>query len=120
MPVKVGQMNRKVTIQRKTLVADTAGQPQEVWQTLRSAWAAIESLQSREIFSAQQAGIVATLRITTWYMRDVEANAGTWRLLFAPDRIVNIITAMRVDPGGASPPQLEMLCGEALPSPNQS
>mgnify|MGYP007071636689 CR=1 FL=1 len=118
MTVAIGRMNETVIIQRKTTAADATGQMQETWRNVSTVKGAVDSLSSREVFNAAQASIIATMRVTIWYRRDVHANAGIWRLKLADDRELNIVAALKTKDTG--PPQLELLCSEVSPWPGQS
>jgi SPP1 family predicted phage head-tail adaptor len=114
MAVMIGAMNRCVSFEKKISTADEAGQPQETWKNIGGEMAAVETLNTREAFSARQAGVVVTHKVTIWYRRDVHANAPLWRLNLE-GRILNIVSA--VETMGTR--QLELLCAEVQPWGNQ-
>jgi SPP1 family predicted phage head-tail adaptor len=113
---RIGDFRENIRLQRKTLTADAAGQPQETWIDVAAVKGAVDSLGGREVFNAAQAGVIATTKVTIWYRQDVHANAGTWRLLLCGDRTLNIVAAL---PSYKPPRQLELICSEAFPWPNQ-
>jgi SPP1 family predicted phage head-tail adaptor len=52
--VKAGKLDRRITIQRKTVTLSDSGQPVESWATLATVWAAIMPVRGAESLSAPQ------------------------------------------------------------------
>ena len=52
--MQAGKLDRRITIQSRTLAKDGAGQPVETWATLCTVWAHFESLRGKEPFEGQQ------------------------------------------------------------------
>lgn len=71
MPVKVGRMDRRVTLQDRSVSPSSFGEPVPAWVDVAELWAAIEPLGSSEIWRAQAAESDATHRVTIRYRAGV-------------------------------------------------
>lgn len=65
------RLRERITIQQPARVADAHGQMVETWTTFATVWAAIEPLQGREFFSAQQENAETKTRIRIRYREGV-------------------------------------------------
>jgi SPP1 family predicted phage head-tail adaptor len=65
MSLEAGKLRHRVLIQQDAgNTTDEHGQPIQVWQDVATRWAAVEPLQGREVWQAQQARPEVTHRIT--------------------------------------------------------
>ena len=53
-PVRSGQLNRRITLQRQSTAQDSYGGPVRTWTDLGTFWAEIQPLSGRELESAQR------------------------------------------------------------------
>lgn len=67
--MEAGKLNRRITIQRKTVTPDSYNQPIETWKDEFSLWAQVISSGGREYYAAQKLNasteIVFSVRYTT-------------------------------------------------------
>ena len=67
--MEAGKLNRRITIQRKTVTPDSYNQPIETWKDEFSIWAQVISSGGREYYAAQKLNasteIVFSIRYTT-------------------------------------------------------
>jgi SPP1 family predicted phage head-tail adaptor len=54
MPLNAGRLDRRITIEIKTVAQDEFGQPVETWTTLATVWAHKRDIRASEKFRAQQ------------------------------------------------------------------
>ncbi len=82
--MEIGQLDRQVTLEFKTVGQSSSGEPTEDWVTISPVpvWARVRPLSGREYYAALGAQIVAeeTLVFTIRYRSDVRA--GTARVLY--------------------------------------
>lgn len=53
--MRAGTLDRKITIQRKTTVLDSSGEPMETWTNLAAnRWAAVTPILGFEVFGSEQ------------------------------------------------------------------
>lgn len=71
--MRAGELRHRVAIQTNTPSQDAYGQPVESWATTATVWAAVEMLDGRELFAAQQAQSEATVRFTIRYRSGLTA-----------------------------------------------
>lgn len=67
----IGRLDRKITIQVATFVADSYGQPQATWVTHATTWAAIIIKKSVENFDAKQETSRKTTQFKIRYRKDL-------------------------------------------------
>jgi SPP1 family predicted phage head-tail adaptor len=60
-------LNRRISIERKTLTPDALGGFDEVWQPLAQPWAHIKPMSGRELIHADKIGASATSRFVIRY-----------------------------------------------------
>lgn len=60
----IGTLNKRVKIQTKTISQGTTGEFIETWADTATRWAAIEPLEGREYWQAQQLNTETTAKIT--------------------------------------------------------
>lgn len=58
--MKIGTLDRRVTIESATTTQDASGQPVETWTTFATVWAARKDVRGRERFDAAQRLAVRT------------------------------------------------------------
>ena len=71
-----GTLNRKITLQVQSNVADEFGQQQQAWRNLRDCWAAIHPASSKEVYVASGFATQLTHVITIRYNAAALASAG--------------------------------------------
>ncbi len=79
-----GELNRRITLQQRTVMQDSFGEPMAVWSNLASLWAGIQPLSGRELELAKKVSSEVTHRITIRYqasLTDTSATAAL-RLLY--------------------------------------
>jgi SPP1 family predicted phage head-tail adaptor len=54
MPLTAGRLDRRISIESKTVVQDEFGQPVETWAELATVWAHKRDIRANERFRAQQ------------------------------------------------------------------
>lgn len=82
-----GELDRRITIQAKTINKDAVGGPVETWATHATRWAKVEDLNGRALYAAQAAGSVVTKVVTIRYLSTLTS---AQRLLLDDGRIANI------------------------------
>lgn len=81
-----GALDRRVTIERATIMTDDYGTATQTWAALATVWASVEWIRDGERWAAAQVVAEATLRVQTRY-RDVKT---TDRLIYE-DVVYNIV-----------------------------
>lgn len=66
-----GMLNRRISIERKTLTADALGGFTESWQSLSQPWAHIKPMSGRELIHADKIDAVAVSRFIIRYNRNL-------------------------------------------------
>ena len=85
--VSAGRLDRRITLQIKTIARGNLGGHQEVWTDFATVWAEVRDLSGREIFNAKSVGSSATRVLTLRYRDDVHADQ---RVKFQDGRIARI------------------------------
>jgi SPP1 family predicted phage head-tail adaptor len=85
--VSAGRLDRRITLQQKTITRGNLGGHQEVWTDVATVWAEVRELSGREIFNAKAVGSSATRMITLRHRSDVHADQ---RVMFSDGRIARI------------------------------
>ncbi len=101
--MKAGELDQRVTLQRREQGEDEAGQPFEDWLPYLSAWAAVYPLRGREIVAADAVASITDVRVILRYrpgitpaMR-VQHGADTYRI----ESVIDVKSGRR---------ELELLC----------
>lgn len=68
---RIGEMDKKVTIQAPTETDDGGGQYVPSWSTFATVWARIADPSPYQIVSAEKVGQRITHTITIWYLSGV-------------------------------------------------
>ena len=71
MTTRGGQYRHYITIQQRVDAVDGFGQPQPTWSTFAQVFAAVEPLNGREFFAANQFETEVTVRIKIRYLSGV-------------------------------------------------
>ena len=69
--MRAGLLDKRITIQQKTVTQDSAGIIAETWATFAVVWASVEPLTGRERFMAQQIFTDMDIRIRIRYLSGV-------------------------------------------------
>lgn len=97
---KIGRLDKRVTIQRRTATQDSYGQELDSWTTIAQVWAQVKPLGGKERMrnAAMVVESILTHTVTVRYsdtlMPPLEADA--WRILYG-SRIFNISTSRDVE-----------------------
>jgi SPP1 family predicted phage head-tail adaptor len=105
--MRAGDLNRRVTLQTATETQDGAGQPIPAWSDVATVWAAVEPLEGRELFAAQQINAEAIVMVRIRYRPGVRPKM---RVLYG-SRLLGIISV--IDPGERHE-ELRLLCSEVV------
>lgn len=54
LPVEIGRLDHRITIQKKTVETDSHLNQYETWNDFHSCWAAVSGVSNREYFAARQ------------------------------------------------------------------
>jgi SPP1 family predicted phage head-tail adaptor len=108
MVVHAGILDKRITIQSRTVVRDAMGGETISWATVQTVWASIEPLKGAELFAAQQVTANLTAKIRVRYRTDIKPY---YRLIYGT-RIFTI-ESLPIDPyeGGQ---ELILLCSEGM------
>jgi SPP1 family predicted phage head-tail adaptor len=91
--MRVGELNRRVTIQSRAAGHDADGQASETWADVLTCWAAIRPLGGRELLLAKSVQAESTHEVTMRYRTTVDASM---RIVYE-GRIFNITNLNDVD-----------------------
>lgn len=69
--MRAGRLDRRVTLQLRTLVQDAQGQNVEAWSTLAEVWASKRDVTGREYFAAQATNAEGSAVFQIRYRSDV-------------------------------------------------
>jgi SPP1 family predicted phage head-tail adaptor len=112
IPIRAGQLNRRIQIQRQSTIQDSMGGPQRTWIHLATVWAGIQPLAGRELENAQRMASDITHQITVRYQPiffDTRVVAG-YRALYKA-RVFNIHAALNEEERNAF---ITLLASEGL------
>lgn len=107
-----GKLRHRVRIQRPVGTRDDYGEPAHAnadWETVTTAWAAIEPLSGRELWQARQAQARGDIRVRLRHSADVAGVDSTHRVLFGA-RALNIDHVLNL---GERDREVHLLCVEA-------
>lgn len=98
--MRIGELNRRVQLQRNTPTADGLGQERPSWSTIGTYWAKIEEMRGWELSNARQMKSLASHKITMRCTGTTNPVTPTHRLLYADphlgDRDFNLIQVLDV------------------------
>lgn len=101
--MKIGKLDRRITIERRSGGLDAYGQPADSWEPVATVWASIQPVTTKAIPEAMQAmQLVGMVRHTVLvrYRADLAAPSLTdgWRIVHS-GRVFNILSSMTLDEG---------------------
>lgn len=106
--MNVGRLNKRVTIQERTTTENEYGEPIITWVNVASdIAAAVEPLQGRELFAAQQVQSEVTIRVRIRYRAGIKA---AMRVLYGV-RVLDIQSV--IDPREKHA-ELQLLCAQGV------
>lgn len=70
--MRAGQLRQRITIKELTTTTDEYGQPLDTWTDVATTWTAIEPLQGREYFAADQVNAEVSTRIRIRYRTGID------------------------------------------------
>lgn len=71
--INVGELNQRVTFQRRAPGADAAGQPSGAWTDVCTVWAKVAPLRTRDLMAAGQAQRLTDHRVLVRYRSDIDS-----------------------------------------------
>ena len=94
MTLGAAEFDQRVTLQRRVMVEDAAGQEVISWTPVASMWAQVQALRGREFFAAAQVQQEQTLKVRIRYLAGLDV---TMRLIWQdrPHDITGIIPVGR-------------------------
>ena len=103
--MRAGQMNKRVTLQIKSVTIDGLGTEVITWTDHATVWASVEPVTGREYYLAQQQATSISTKIGIRYRRGI---TGGWRVKYG-NRIFDIQAPINV---GEKNKELILLCEE--------
>lgn len=112
MPLQIGKMRQRVTLQQPTLTQNSYGEPVAAWSDVQELWASIlpASGMERYVSGGEQLQASVTHRVRMRYRSDVSP---IMRLTWGT-RTLEIDSIQ--DPSGKTA-EMVLLCKEVLPNP---
>ncbi len=112
MPLQIGRMRQRVTLQQPTLTQNSYGEPVAAWSDVQELWASIlpASGMERYVSGGEQLQAGVTHRVRMRYRSDVSP---IMRLLWGT-RTLEIDSIQ--DPSGKTS-EMVLMCSEVLPNP---
>ncbi len=95
MPLRAGELNRRITFQRKTITYDTFNQPIERWADVMTVWAGVITSGGREYYAAQKLNAETAAVFKVRYNTRIDASM---RVRWG-NRVFEIIAVNEVDGG---------------------
>lgn len=77
--MNVGNLNKRIIIQKLTNTVNENGFNEEVWATHKTVWSSVSNLFGREFFEAKAVQSEKTIKFIIRYMSDIDE---TMRILF--------------------------------------
>lgn len=69
--MQIGRLNRRITIESKTVTRDAYGGETITWSTVATVWAAVLPIRGREYVAIRQAGAELTTRFVIHYREGI-------------------------------------------------
>ena len=69
-----GELNRRITILKRSIFTDDNGFEKEEWIDYKTVWAKVKNLNGREFFQAQQAHSKASKKVIIRYFNDLDSS----------------------------------------------
>jgi SPP1 family predicted phage head-tail adaptor len=104
--MRIGDLNKRVVLQRATSVADGMGGTTDTWTDQSEVWAAIWPTSASELVAANATTMVITHRVRIRYRDDIRP---TWRVRYG-ERYFAIVSVVNPNENGVI---LDLLCKEA-------
>lgn len=108
MPLNVGAMNQRVTIQQPSSSVDALGQRVETWADVATVWAQAQPLRGREFFAAGQVQSEASVRFRLRYRAGI---TGAMRVVWNAVPHAIVAEPINVAGGGHT---LELMCSAGI------
>lgn len=70
--MNVGNLNKRITIQKLTNTVNENGFNEEVWATHKTVWSSVNNLFGREFFEAKAVQAEKTIKFVIRYMSDID------------------------------------------------
>ena len=106
--MNIGRLNKRVTIQERTTIPNELGEPVVTWVNVATdIAAAVEPLQGRELFAAQQTQSEVTIRVRIRYRAGIKT---AMRVLYGA-RTLDIQSV--IDPLERHA-ELQLMCAEGV------
>ena len=109
-PRTPAELRHRITLQNFTTTTDDFNHHTKVWADVETVWAAIEPINSRELFAGGAEEFSTTHRVFIRYSTDVNGISNTWRVVFGT-RKLNIKSILRTREDSQ---MYELLCEEGL------
>lgn len=107
MTISAGQLRHRIAIEEFTTTRDSMGGTIEAWTTFAPAWAAVEPLNGREFFAAEQVNAEVSHRVTMRYTPGVK----TKMRVNHGGRFLLIEAALNI---GERNQELQLMCREVV------
>lgn len=105
--MRIGQLDKRVTIQETVRVPDGGGGYTETWKDVATVWASLQPLSGREVIQSGQLQAQVPHRVRIRYRPGITAAN---RLTFK-GRTLEIISVANIDERNV---ELELLCQEVV------
>ena len=91
--MKIGNLNKRVTIQGRVVTQSTTGMEIETWSDLDTVWACVQPIKGKEFWQAQQISSKLDMRVTIRY----RSNVSTLNRLKYGNRYFDIVAVINTD-----------------------
>ena len=105
--IHAGELNKKVTIQGKTVVHDSFGEETISWVKIADVWAAIKPLSGREFIEAQQVQSEISHRIIMRYREGIKP----YHQVVWENSVYEILSIINLDTANTA---LHLMCRELV------
>ena len=92
--MRAGRLRHKVVLQQPNPTVDTYGQPVRGWATVATVYAAVEPLNGREFFKAQEIQSETKVRMRLRYGSELASLTAAWRVTF-DGKVYNILSIIQ-------------------------
>lgn len=105
--VRIGALDRRITLQQRSSSKDSSGQQSQTWSDAFTCWAAIDPLSGRELQAAQAIVAETTHEVLIRYRSTVRPDM---RVVYQ----TKVFDVLNVLDEGMQHRMLRMLCSEGL------
>lgn len=105
--MKIGELNKRVILQRLTMTKNTYGEIMEQWDNVATVWASIKPISGREYFAAEAVNSDVTHKVIMRYRADITADM---RVKYG-DRYFTINSVINANESGIS---TQLMCRELI------